>query len=197
MKRTEKKVSLLHHLLISGFSEFTGSARGIELRPGMEIDAMDIPVLYWQLTSRLLERASSGGPTASFPDSEIKVSENTKAIRVGTPSAQGEYDAPWTLTAKLSHGTNNQVQYLLYFQCTDHSSKKLLSPFKITGTWEDQQPKPEIADSMSLAGWKILSLGPTIGMGSDSSQTLDYGASSSSKKATSVGDLRKLANTQP
>jgi hypothetical protein len=171
------------------------ATKGIELHPGMEIDVMDIPALNWQLTAQLLEHVYPGGPAASLPINEIKKTETAKGLEVGTMSAGGEYGAPWTVAAKLSRDASGLVNYQLNFQFMDPETSKLSAPMKISGTWEHQMPKPEVPDSMSLAGWKILSIGPTSRK-QGNSQILDYGASSSGIKAQSVGEVRRLAAEQ-
>jgi hypothetical protein len=164
----------------------------IEARRGMEIDEIDIPALYWQLAAQLLERVIPNGPGPTIPTDELKVSEPTKGLEVGTMSASGEYGAPWTVSANVSRDASGIVHYELDFQCTDPESGKPSPPMKLSGVWEHQQPAPKIADDQSLVGWKLFSLGPVSGKTKDGT-ILDYSSSSLEKTAKTVGDLRALA----
>lgn len=169
--------------------------RGMDSEPGMEIDAMDVPALNWQLAAQLLERAFPGGPPASFPSKEVTVFEPTQGIEVGTMSAGGEYGAPWKLRAKASRGEAGRISYQLNFSCTDSETGKSAPPVTLSGTWEHLESNPETPASTSLDGWKIFSLGPTQRQDGNS-HILDYGASSVKDHAQTVGDLKKLAERQ-
>ena len=169
--------------------------RNIDSEPGMEIDAMDVPALNWQLAAQLLERAFPGGPPASFPSKEVVITEPKQSIEVGTLSAGGEYGAPWKLRAKASRNDAGRVSYQLNFTCTDTETGKSAPSLVLTGTWEHLHPDPETPASTSLEGWKVFSLGPTQRQ-EGNSHILDYGTSSPKDRAQTVGDLKRLAEQQ-
>jgi len=169
--------------------------RGIDSEPGMEVDAMDLPALNWQLAAQLLQRAFPGGPPASFPTKEIAIAEPKQGIEVGTMSAGGEYGAPWKLRAKASRGDAGRISYQLNFSYTDSETGNPAPSVILTGTWEHLQSNPETPANTSLEGWKVFSLGPTQRQEGDS-HILDYGTSSVEDRAQTVGDLKKLAEQQ-
>jgi len=169
--------------------------RDIDSEPGMEIDAIDVPALNWQLAAQLLERAFPGGPPTSFPSKEVTVAEPTQGIDVGTMSAGGEYGAPWKLRAKAFRNDAGRVSYQLNFTCTDTETGKPAPPVILNGTWEHLQADPATPANTSLEGWKVLSLGPTQRQ-EGNNHILDYGTSTLKDHARTVGDLKKLAEQQ-
>jgi len=171
------------------------AVRGIDVQPGMEIDAIDVPALNWQLAAQLLERAIPNGPGPTLPANEVRVSEREKALEVGTTSASGEYGAPWTVAANVSRYATGPVHYQLDFQFTDQESGKLSPPMKLSGAWEHQQPGPKISDDLSIVGSNLFTLGPVRKVAKDG-QIFDYSSSSLEMAAKTVGDLRKIANTR-
>lgn len=171
------------------------ATRGIDSKPGMEIDALDLPVLTWQIAVQLLERAFPGGPAKSFPPEEVTVVEPKEGIEVWTTSAGGEYGAPWKLRAKASRSNAGRISYQLNFSYTDSETGKPAPPVVLAGIWEHLSSNPEVPASTSLKGWKVFSLGPTQRQ-EGSSHILDYGASSVTDRAQTVGDLKKLAEQQ-
>src|SRR5262249_3956844 len=72
-------------------------ARNVPMEHGMEIDALDGPVLQVRLVLELLGRAFPGGPATLTAARVVDVKEMTEPVKVNTASAGGEYPAPWTL----------------------------------------------------------------------------------------------------
>jgi hypothetical protein len=62
--------------------------QGPIIQKGYEIDALDAPVLHFELIQRLLGRAYPGGPDNIAGEKQIDVSDERTGIKMATPSAE-------------------------------------------------------------------------------------------------------------
>jgi hypothetical protein len=69
-------------------------AKGVELSPGAEIDAIDSPVLQAQTAMKLLASALLGGPKSVKDSRQVNSTEPKETLEVATQSASGGYPAP-------------------------------------------------------------------------------------------------------
>jgi hypothetical protein len=159
-------------------------AKNAPLERGYEIDALDAPVLTLKLVTELLRAAVPGGPGGITKSTAVNVREKTKPIEVNTASASGGIEAPWTLQGTIEPTATGQWSFDL---TVTHDQ-----PMHITGTWQKETAAPVFGDDMSLAGWQVLSIGPSKRV-EENATIYDYGAQPSRQQPKTLGELRKLA----
>jgi len=174
-------------LLISGRVMAT---QGLRLEPGYEIDTVDGAGLSWQLASRLLERGAPGDPRRLKQPVQIDILEKKDSISVGTTSASGSYPPPWTAKGTVKPAGLGGARFDVAFGFRDPGAPQRTFELRYSGTWEQEQPPPQIDDSRSLKNWTIHWIGPTH-RSDAGGQILDYGASPTQDRYATVGDLRK------
>lgn len=158
-------------------------AKNVPLEKGYEIDALDGAVLNLKLVFQLLRAAAPGGPDTVKEKATFDVKEDTRSIEVSTASASGGLEAPWTLHAVIEPIAPGQWSFDLFAKHDEN--------IHMNGTWEREATPLTFGDDMPLDGWQILQIGPyktTDGNGT----VLDYGAQVSTKRARTLGELRKM-----
>jgi hypothetical protein len=150
--------------------------KGLELPPGAEIDAIDGPGIMLKLVIELLGRAVPAGPEAFVHEAPVDI-RGDEDLRVATQSASGEWPGPWHLEGRVDR-SDAAIRFALTFTSPD-------SRLEFSGTWEQIDPPPQLDEGMSLAGWRIHSLGPR-----QDGATVDYGTSPIDVDATTLAGLR-------
>lgn len=161
-------------------------ARDLPVKPGYEIDALDAPVLTMQLVNKLLAAAAGVAPNLFRGHRKVDFTEATVPIHIATPSAEGQYPAPWSLMGSLD-GAPGLVTFRLKHSFKDANGNSYAVEY--AGRWEQRSVSPTIPDSASLTGWKVFGLGPRKEVGAGGT-TLDYGATQSATVYPNVGALR-------
>jgi hypothetical protein len=160
--------------------------RGVEIEPGAEIDALDVPVLEVRLACELLARALPNGPRSVTSRMAVNLRDRQDPVKINTASATGEYQTPWSLNGTVRpDGTGRAFD--LVFGCAGMDRN-----MHIVGRWTMAALALELPDSMSAAGWRVFALGPYSkqdGRGT----ILDYGAKEIHSKFTTLGDVRRDA----
>jgi len=165
--------------------------KDVEYEAGYEIDALDGTVLIHQLVMTLLDQAFPKGPSSVGASVPIKLTQKKRAIRIATPSAEGGFPAPWTLTG-TAHREGDRVEYDLRFIVSAETPAR---SFQFTGYWE-QAPVPPIEDDMPLDGWTVHWLTP-LTSASEQGTILDYGAKPATEHWADLAALRKfIADTR-
>ena len=82
--------------------------RGLSLKKGYEIDALDGPILTYQILVSLLSQAIPDGPDKLAGNKSINIKEKKKGIRIATMSASGYFSPPWALTGSVSPRTKKR-----------------------------------------------------------------------------------------
>jgi hypothetical protein len=163
--------------------------KDVEITPGAEIDAVDAPALEVQLALKLLAKAVPSGPSAVTSTWPIQLSDQNEPIEVSTPSASGEYQAPWTLRGGLKRESSARVSFNLTF-----AFKGAPQPLTISGSWKQTNPAPVFPDSLSVIGWRAFKLGPYSKQ--DAGGTiLDYGAQELPHQFRTLGEARAEAKS--
>jgi hypothetical protein len=166
--------------------------QGFAPTPGAEIDEMDIAALNSQLVMRLLSAALPKGPPA--PGLLHHASYNEKAIpmQVATSSASAEYRAPWSVSGTVAvRAAGAPAAYKLKFTYSDKGHAIIMN---LAGNIADPDTVVSFPDSMTLSGWTIHNIGP-YQQQYPGGTTLDFGARPETPKAATVGELRKLTNS--
>jgi hypothetical protein len=161
--------------------------RGLTLERGYEIDALDGPILSYQILVSLLSQAVPNGPDKFTGAKSINIKEKKKGIRVATMSASGYFSPPWGLIGSVSRKDKETVDFSLQFTYTHNKTSAVLL---LDGTWKQLQQAPQIDPSMSLSGWKLHLLGPVV-IKQEGGTIFDYGAQSKPTPLGTLGELRK------
>jgi len=135
--------------------------RSLELaRPGSPLPAIDGPALLLNLTLRLLERAVPGGPQSLRGERAVKIADSSVAIVVDTPTAQGLFLAPWTLTGKVRANADG-VAFDLSLRSRSRTDPDGFHTTALRGTWRlDDVAAPAFGDDFPLEGWQLHSIQP-------------------------------------
>jgi len=170
-------------LLISGRWMAT---QGLTLQSGSELDLMDIAAMNSQLVMTLLRLALPEGPPQPGAPARIDLKDQRGPLRVATSSASGEYGAPWSVSGTASVAVaGGPVSYKLSFTFKTRDDQE---EAHLTGQVSRPDPPMLIADSESLAGWSVYSVGPGQKVSRDGRG--GYGARPAPAAAT-VGELRQ------
>ena len=161
--------------------------RGLSLENGYEIDALDGPILTYQILISLLSQAVKNGPDKLAGTKNINISEKERGIRIATMSASGYFPPPWALTGSISRMDKEAVDFSLRFTYPQDKASAVLL---FDGVWKKLQQAPEIDSAMSLSDWKLHLLGP-VEIKQEGSTILDYAAQSKPTPLGTLGELRK------
>lgn len=133
--------------------------RGLALGPGSEIDALDGPVLNFQLVISLLARAVPAGPDKMTGTQEITLDEKERPLQVATKSASIEVSPPWSLSGSLSRTDEETIDFKLRL-----SYERDKTPFETSyeGSWQHLKQAPGQDYAMALSGWNFYSLGVRV-----------------------------------
>ncbi len=164
--------------------------KGLELKPGYEIDAIDAPVLSLKLVMIILGRIFPDGPSELIGHKNIDHTDNT-GIKYATPSASGYIPAPWDVKGSVNKHSKGNVAFdlQLIFQVKERENKN--STFSISMKGElGMNDNPVFLDNESLEGWKTYGLGPRQFKQGEST-IFDYGATPGTKNGyQNIGDIR-------
>lgn len=157
-------------------------SKGLDLKPGYEIDALDTPVLMTQLLLSLLQKAVATDPASLKGQFIVQHQENTIPIRVATKSASALFQAPWQVNGELNKHANQNILFQLEFQTS--LAKDI--PYRVYMSGKlNHHATPPIKEDMSLQGWTIYSLGP------ETAGQYSYGAKKINSSASTINELRK------
>ena len=167
------------------------ASRGVDLKAGYEIDTLDRAILSFRLIRELLQCALPAGPGSINADEDevVQYSEQMNPIRVGTPSAVGEFSAPWSVEGRVRRLNEETLSYALsfaYFVGPEASNQAKMS---LSGTWQQGKNAARFSDAMNLRDWKIHRIGPITRVRGNST-ILDFGADPVMDRFATVGDLR-------
>jgi len=164
--------------------------KGLKLRPGYEIDALDAPVLSTKLLMVLLQRVFPKGPDQITGPTAIDQTGQV-GIKFATPSASGYIPAPWHLKGKVGKLADGSLsfEFALSFPMRQqdgqsssltHNMKGELSVFG----------RPVFSDTDSLEGWTVYGLGVQQTK-QDGNTILDFGAKPQPEvQYRTIGDIR-------
>lgn len=163
-------------------------AKDIPMSAGREIDAIDAPALTLQVVNTLLGYAAGILPSEVQGRIPVNLKETVIPIHVNTNSAAGDYPAPWSLQGFIAPARKRAVEFDLVHTFTGPDGKEETTHYE--GRWEQRASSPVLADSTSIAGWKVYRLGP-IKRTTPEGYILDYGATPSQDSYRTLGELRK------
>jgi hypothetical protein len=159
--------------------------KGLDLKSGYEIDAVDGPVIMMMATIHLLYHAFPNGPPTQPMSYPINIVNKKDSINVYTMSAHGEWLAPWSM-----EGTLNSIdpKHLTF----DLSAKfKNWDSLKVSGEWIDDRKQLSYPDESALNGWKVLTIGVQHRVYDKNGKLIkEEGPSSPLESCKTIGDLR-------
>lgn len=164
--------------------------KGLDLKPGYEIDAIDVPVLSMKLAMIILGRIFPDGPKEIAGNKVIDHTDNT-GIKFATPSASGYISAPWRVNGSINKDADGNVDYELNLTLQAGTKEDKNKSYSISMEGQMGMHKPPIfQDSDSLSGWKTYGLGPRQ-FKQGKSTVLDYGATpGKNDDYKNIGDIR-------
>ncbi len=154
---------------------------------GYEIDALDAPVLEYQLLLKLLSKALPNGPTELKGKREIDLKEEKDGISLATPSAGGTIPAPWRLVGEVRADSADVIDYQVTLTSAAPSSKEIRET-TLTGKLS-KEANAKIDDGTPLQGWNLFGIGVQTRK-TDNGTLYDYGAGPAAAYK-SVSDIRK------
>jgi len=160
--------------------------RGPIAEEGYEIDALDAPVLYLNLTAHLLGEALPNGPGETAGERKVELTNQKNGIRFATPSAEGYVAPPWSLSGTVIVSSLDNVQYELTLVTKADSPM----PGAHFAGHLSKIAAAKIDDALPLAGWKVFSLGVQSKKRAEGT-IFDYGAAPATSSYARVSDLRR------
>lgn len=174
-------------LLISGQAMVV---QGIDLEPGYEIDAIDMPAFHFQLLYGILENLFPDGPGNVTGEHPVERAESDDPIVVGTASATGEFGAPWFVKGTVSRGEDRGVHYDLAFTFTVDPVEAMTFTLRFSGTWTGGNTPSTICDDLDITGWSVYTIGP-YEVEMENGNTTQYLARPTGETYRTVGELRR------
>lgn len=164
--------------------------KGLKLRSGYEIDALDAPVLSMRLVMILLKRVFTKGPDQIVGPTNVNHTGKV-GIKYATPSASGYIPAPWHVKGKVSKLADGTLPFELALSFPLQQKDKPSSSLTINMKGElAVLGRPVFRDTDSLEGWTTYGLGPQQTK-QESSTILDYGAKpQEATRYRTIGDVR-------
>lgn len=164
--------------------------KGLKLRPGYEIDALDAPVLSMKLVLILMQRMFPKGPDEVVGPTKID-RVGRVGIKYATPSASGYIPAPWHIKGKLTRLADGTLPFDFALTFAFQGQDKQRSSITIGMKGElAMLRRPVFRNSDSLHGWTTYGLGPQETK-QGGSTTYDYGAKPQhARRFRTIGDIR-------
>jgi hypothetical protein len=167
------------------------ASRGVTLEKGAEIDALDGPVLYTILTTKVLGRALPAGPGTTLGPQNFAHREEKTGIQFATPSAEGFIPPPWSATGTVTPKADGSVDFdfELKWSAVDESKTSHPMEAKLSGSLRHDKTF-RLDDGMSLQGWTVLGVGP-ITETTSSETRFDYGTKPATGNPNTIGEIRQ------
>jgi hypothetical protein len=163
-------------------------ARDLKLVRGPVLPALDGPMILLNLVHRLLEIGVPEGPRAVHGERRIARTEKGETIRIFTPSAQGEFRAPWTLNGTVRR-KGGAIVFDLLLVTPSRVERGQLNNTVLRGTWRNDRKPLVLPDGYALEGWTLYSIQPIV-KEVNRNQTVEYVAARRTPIAT-LGELRR------
>jgi hypothetical protein len=166
-------------------------SKGLKLEKGAEIDALDGPVLYTILTTKVLGRALPGGPGNAIGPQKFAHRDEKTGIQFATPSAEGVIPPPWSAAGTVTPKVDGSVDFVfvLKWSAVDENNTSHSLEARLSGTLEHEK-NFRLDDGMSLKGWTVLGVGPIMETTSSGTR-FDYGTKPATGNPSTIGDIRK------
>jgi hypothetical protein len=166
-------------------------SKGVKLEPGAEIDALDGPVLYTILTTKVLGRALPAGPGKTLGSQKFAHRDEKAGIQFATPSAEGFIPPPWSVSGTIEPKADGSVAFDFVLKWTAADDTKAPHPLetRLSGSFEHGKDF-RLDDGMALQGWTVLGVGPIMETTSSGTR-IDYGTKPATGSPRTIGDIRR------
>ena len=166
-------------------------SNGLTLEPGAEIDALDGPMLYTILATKILSRALPAGPDMLAGPQKVAHRDATTGIQFATPSAEGFVSPPWSVSGTVAPKPDHSVDFdlVLTWSAADESKVVHQIEMHLSGLLK-HDTSFRLDDSMSLRGWSVLGVGPIVEHTANGTR-LDYGTKPATGDPRTIGDIRR------
>lgn len=180
-------------LLIGG--EFL-ALKGGSIEPGYEIDLIDGPALMLQTVVSLLDFALPEGPAMVKSEKTIASQETKRRVAVATASASAEYGPPWSVAGTLRRESSGLLAFDLTFTFVPldplgRDTQQQAQSMHLSGRLDYSTKRAELPNDFSLAGWRVLGLGPQTRKEGQATM-LDFGANAKAEAYQTVGEVRAI-----
>jgi len=172
-------------------------SKGLTLKPGAEVDALDEPLLTLMLVGKVLARAMPAGPASVISPQRVSHVDTATGIRYATPSAEGFIPPPWSVEGSVKPGPDRSYEFdlLLRWFSADAANAGHAAAMSLKGNLKHEAGF-RLDDSMVLEGWSVFNLGPSAEQSTGRTR-LDYGAKPATQPSHTIGDIRRrLATAQ-
>jgi hypothetical protein len=160
-------------------------ARDFELEKGREIQAVDGPLLMYQLAVALLASAIPEGPDQLRRRSLVDVEDRQRGILLETPSTMGFLGAPWRAKGFVDPQSEQRITYAFELEYWSDGAPRELT---MSGTWS-RESAAEPDPALSLREWKAFTLEPRT-IQQRGYTTRAFEAKAIGVVALTLGDLR-------
>jgi hypothetical protein len=127
-------------------------AKDVPLEKGYEIDWADAPMTNYLLVTGLLNLAFPNGSSDIVSEHKTVISEQKKALRMSTGSAQFEFGAPWQASVRAVRVNDDMISYKIALKVKN-------TELNIAGVWENMNSRLVLEDSMDISGWETFAIG--------------------------------------
>ena len=118
--------------------------------------SLDAAALMMQLALRLLERSEPGGPAKISGTREVDVFDEINHINLDTGSAAGGFQAPWSVTGKISAPEEAERKFDLNFTFTVGVPGEVQqASMRLYGQADFANAEFPIGGDSSLEGWNL------------------------------------------
>jgi hypothetical protein len=130
--------------------------RGFDKYRAEAAASLDAAALMMQLALRLLERSEPGGPSKIIEAREVDVVDEINHINLDTGSAAGGFQAPWSITGKISAPGETQRKFDLLFSFTVGEPGEVQeASMRLYGLADFADAKFPLPGSRSIDDWDL------------------------------------------
>ncbi len=118
--------------------------------------SLDAAALMMQLALRLLERSEPAGPSKIDGTVDVNVLDEINHIYLDTGSAEGGFQAPWSVVGKISEAGETRRKFDLHFSFAVNVSGELKqASMRLNGLAEFADTEFPVPGSGNLAEWEL------------------------------------------
>jgi len=140
-------------LLVQGKAVLT---RGFGKYKAEAAASLDAAALMMQLALRLLERSEPGGPSKISGPFEVDLLDEINHIHLDTGSAEGGFQAPWSITGNISALGDTQRKFDLRFTFSAGAPGEVQqASMRLHGLAEYAETDFPVSGSSVIAGWDL------------------------------------------
>lgn len=133
-------------VLTRGFGQFRSEAAA----------SLDAAALMMQLALRLLERSEPGGPAQVTARREVDLVDEINHIHLDTGSAEGGFQAPWSITGTLAPVGETQRKFDLHFKfMVGVPGEMQQAEMRLNGVAEYAKMEFPVAGDSDITGWNL------------------------------------------